>query len=110
METTREDTMISLLCRSTSMKLTPGATIEEAKGETNVMAEMRPRSIYFLPDSKLSGIAGSSWDSHPTSPESRSIIGSSSRGSFSFLERPDSAVATREMRDAVVATRWIAAP
>lgn len=67
------------------MKETPGANMEEARGEMKVMAEMRKRSMNFLPSLKLSGMLGSSWPSQPTMPSSRFCTGMSVGSSFSLV-------------------------
>ena len=70
------------------MKETAGANIDEAKGEMRVMLERRDIKNHLRDSGKLRGISGSSWDSQPTIPLSRSEVGSwaGSRRSFLLLE------------------------
>lgn len=67
--------IVEVLSKSLFMKLTPGAKIDDAKGEMKVMAPRREMSNHFLDLAKLSGISGSSWDSHPTILLARSESG-----------------------------------
>jgi hypothetical protein len=74
-----------VLWKSASMKLTAGANIEEARGETKVMLASRERRNHLRLSGKLRGISGSSCDSHPTIPLSRSEIGKGLGSSLVFL-------------------------
>jgi hypothetical protein len=67
------------------MKDTPGANIEDARGEINVMLESKERISHFRESWKFKGISGSSCDSHPTIPLSRSVVGSGAGASRAFL-------------------------
>jgi len=78
------------------MNETPGANIEDASGLMRVMEEMSPRRSHLRRLGKLSGISGSSCPSQPTTPASRSVTGTSSGLSISFLDRDVSLVAMRE--------------
>jgi hypothetical protein len=84
------------------MNDTAGANMEDARGETRVIAEIKPRRSHFLLRGKLSGICGSSWDSQPIRPKDKSVSGTSSRSSCPFFERFDRRVAMRETRDLVL--------
>lgn len=68
-----------------SMNETAGANIEEARGEMNVMLASKDMSIHFRLSGKLRGISGSSCDSHPTMPLSRSDSGRGAGARRAFL-------------------------
>lgn len=71
------------------MNETPGANIEDASGEIRVMLASKPINSHFLDSAKFNGISGSSCDSQPTIPLSKSDSGNgagSSRAFFLLLE------------------------
>jgi hypothetical protein len=87
--------------------------MEEAKGEMNVMLEIKPNNIHLRESGKLRGISGSSWDSHPTTPLSRSESGSFAGSRRAFLLRVVSDVAIRDsllFALALEPIRWIESP
>jgi hypothetical protein len=57
----------------------------DARGEMKVMDPSRAISIHFRESGKLRGFSGSSCDSHPTMPLSRSESGSSAGAMRAFL-------------------------
>lgn len=67
------------------MKDTPGANIEDARGEINVMLESKESISHFRGSGKFSGISGSSCDSHPIIPLSKSVVGRGAGASRAFL-------------------------
>lgn len=85
-----------VLWKVSSAKLTAGANMDDASGETKVMLERRPRRSHLREGAKFKGISGSSCPSHPTMPFSRSDSGILARASRSFLLRDVRAVAIRE--------------
>jgi hypothetical protein len=99
----------SVLLKSRSMNITPGATIEDASGLIKVIEEIRPRRSHLRCWGKLRGMAGSSCPSQPIIPTSRSVTGifSRSRRSSSFLARVVNLVTTREIL--VVVDPWVGA-
>jgi len=90
----------------------PGAKMDDAKGVSSVMADSRPTISHFLRAAKLSGMAGSSWDSHPTTPAARSETGMGAKGMRSRGSRVRRREMMRERRDLALArveVRWRAA-
>tara|TARA_R110002060_G_scaffold59097_4_gene68993 strand:+ start:1620 stop:2006 length:387 start_codon:yes stop_codon:yes gene_type:complete len=59
-ETVSELSMSDVLSKSLFIKDTPGANIEDARGEMNVMLPRREMSNHFRFSEKLRGISGSS--------------------------------------------------
>ena len=92
------------------MNETAGANIDDASGEMNVMLARSEMRNHFLLSGKFKGISGSSWDSQPTIPWSRSETGSGGGSRRFFLLREEMLVAMRERRLReldLVFTRWI---
>ena len=85
MLTVRELRISEVLWKVASMKLTPGANIEEASGEMKVILPSRAIRIHLRVSGKLKGISGSSCDSHPTRSLSRSDNGRGGGGRRAFL-------------------------
>ena len=96
MLTDRELRITDVLWKVSSAKLTAGANMDEASGETKVMLDNRPRSSHLREFAKFRGISGSSCDSHPTIPLSRSESGIFIGASRSFLLLDVSTVAIRD--------------
>lgn len=94
-ETEKAANNSDLFPNSLLMKETPGANMEEASGETKVIAEMRKRSMNFLDCWKFSGMVGSSCPSHPTILSWRFCSGIVCRGIRSFVV--DMRESTREI-------------
>jgi len=92
------------------MKDTPGANIEDARGEMNVILESRERISHFRESWKFNGISGSSCDSQPTIPLSKSEVSSGAGASRAFLLLDVRFVAIFEsllLELDFVVTRWI---
>jgi hypothetical protein len=92
------------------MNETAGANIDEASGEMNVILARSEIRNHFRFSAKLSGISGSSCDSHPTIPLSRSDSGRRAGARRFFLLLEVKFVAMRERRLLVlvlVFIRWI---
>ncbi len=77
--------MRDVLSKVLFMNDTPGANMEDARGEINVMLPSSAISVHFLFSEKLSGISGSSCDSHPTISLSRSDSGRGAGARRAFL-------------------------
>lgn len=80
----------------TSINPTAGANMDEARGEMKVILEIRPNRSHLRESGKFRGISGSSWDSHPTIPLSRSESGNLAGSRRAFLLRDVSVVAIRD--------------
>ena len=110
MLTVKELRRSDVLWKSVSIKETAGANIEEARGDMKVMEESRDSRNHFRDSGKLRGISGSSCESHPTIPLSRSEVGRGA-GSSRFLLLL--VVRLADMRDSLllvlerVSIRWI---
>jgi len=89
--------MTDVLLKSLSMNETAGANIEDARGDINVMPARRERRSHFRASGKLSGMSGSSCDSHPTIPLSRSDVGRGGGARRSFLLLDVRLVAIRDI-------------
>jgi hypothetical protein len=107
MLTDKELNMKEELWNSAFMKLTAGANMEEASGEMKVMLEIRPSNSHLRESGKLRGISGSSWDSHPTIPLSRSERGRFAGSRRAFLLREVRAVVIRDNLLLVLALEFI---
>jgi hypothetical protein len=59
--------------------------MEDARGEMNVILASSDRINHFFFSGKFKGMSGSSCDSQPTVPLSKSDTGKGFGGSFSFL-------------------------
>lgn len=77
--------IVEVFPNSLLMNPTPGANILEARGEMKVIAEMRKRRLNFFPCGKLSGMAGSSCPSQPTTLSARFCSGMVIGGSRSLV-------------------------
>ncbi len=89
--------MRELLWKVLTIKETPGANMEDARGEMNVMLASKDIRNHFRRSGKLRGISGSSCDSHPTIPLSRSDSGSGGGARRAFLLFEVKLVAIRDI-------------
>jgi hypothetical protein len=96
MLTVKELRTKEVLLNVSSMKETAGANMEDARGDMNVILASNDKRSHLRDSGKLSGISGSSCDSHPTMPLSRSESGRSWGASLALLDFDVRFVAIRD--------------